>query len=157
VEFLRGTKLPLQPAVWRVFCFATLMHRGIPGLERQSLLTLKARAICKMFLGSVNGRREVRLFGAERMKGLAETDALTRLANRRSFDEALLQDFEKAKKTGQPLAVLLIDVDRFKAYNDRYGHLAGDEVSIRRTPQVRPPEHSASWVSSSTAAIAAAC
>ncbi|MDG3580681.1 diguanylate cyclase [Rhizobium sp. YJ-22] len=64
---------------------------------------------------------------AERMKGLAETDALTGLANRRSFDEALLQEFEKAKKTGQPLAVLLIDVDRFKAYNDRYGHLAGDE------------------------------
>lgn len=56
---------------------------------------------------------------AERMKGLAETDALTGLANRRSFDEALLQEFEKAKKTGQPLAVLLIDVDRFKAYNDR--------------------------------------
>lgn len=56
-------------------------------------------AICKMFLGSVNGRREVRLFGAERMKGLAETDALTRLANCRSFDEALLQEFEKAKKS----------------------------------------------------------
>lgn len=64
---------------------------------------------------------------AEQMKGLAETDALTGLANRRSFDEALLQEFEKAKKTGQPLAVLLIDVDRFKAYNDRYGHLAGDK------------------------------
>lgn len=64
---------------------------------------------------------------AEQMKGLAETDALTGLANRRSFDEALLREFEKAEQTGQSLAVLLIDVDRLKAYNDRYGHLAGDK------------------------------
>lgn len=63
---------------------------------------------------------------AERMKDLAETDALTGLANRRSFDERLQCEFEVAKQTGRPLSVLLIDVDRFKAYNDRYGHLAGD-------------------------------
>jgi diguanylate cyclase (GGDEF)-like protein/PAS domain S-box-containing protein len=63
---------------------------------------------------------------AERMKGLAETDALTGLANRRSFDDGLQREFEAAKQTGRPLSMLLIDVDRFKAYNDRYGHLAGD-------------------------------
>jgi diguanylate cyclase (GGDEF)-like protein/PAS domain S-box-containing protein len=63
---------------------------------------------------------------AERMKGLAETDALTGLANRRSFDEGLLREFDAARQTGRPLSVLLIDVDRFKAYNDRYGHLEGD-------------------------------
>lgn len=63
---------------------------------------------------------------AERMKGLAETDALTGLANRRFFDDGLQREFEAAKQTGRPLSVLLIDVDRFKAYNDRYGHLAGD-------------------------------
>ncbi len=63
---------------------------------------------------------------AEHMKGLAETDAITGLANRRSFDDALQREFEAAKQTGRPLSVLLIDVDRFKAYNDRYGHLAGD-------------------------------
>lgn len=63
---------------------------------------------------------------AEQMKGLAETDALTGLANRRSFDDGLQREFEAAKRTGRPLSVLLIDVDRFKAYNDRYGHLAGD-------------------------------
>ncbi|WP_075292908.1 diguanylate cyclase [Pararhizobium arenae] len=63
---------------------------------------------------------------AERMKGLAETDALTGLANRRSFDDGLQKQFDLAKASGRPLSVLLIDVDRFKAYNDRYGHLAGD-------------------------------
>jgi diguanylate cyclase (GGDEF)-like protein/PAS domain S-box-containing protein len=63
---------------------------------------------------------------AQRMKDLAETDALTGLANRRSFDEGLQREFEAARQTGRPLSVLLIDVDRFKAYNDRYGHLEGD-------------------------------
>ncbi|MBB5278163.1 diguanylate cyclase (GGDEF)-like protein/PAS domain S-box-containing protein [Rhizobium rosettiformans] len=63
---------------------------------------------------------------AEQMKGLAETDALTGLSNRRSFDDGLQREFEAAKQTGRPLSVLLIDVDRFKAYNDRYGHLPGD-------------------------------
>ncbi|ANH08465.1 diguanylate cyclase [Shinella sp. HZN7] len=63
---------------------------------------------------------------AERMKGLAETDALTSLANRRSFDDGLLREFEAARQTDRPLSVLLVDVDRFKAYNDRYGHLEGD-------------------------------
>ena len=63
---------------------------------------------------------------AERMKGLAETDAMTGLANRRSFDDALQREFEATKQTGRPLSVLLVDVDRFKAYNDRYGHIAGD-------------------------------
>ncbi len=63
---------------------------------------------------------------AEQMKGLAETDALTGLANRRSFDDCLQREFEAAKQSGRPLSLLLIDVDRFKAYNDRYGHLAGD-------------------------------
>ncbi|WP_312224152.1 diguanylate cyclase [Rhizobium rhizoryzae] len=63
---------------------------------------------------------------AEQMKGLAETDALTGLANRRSFDESLLREFETAAISGRPLSTILIDVDRFKAFNDQYGHMAGD-------------------------------
>lgn len=63
---------------------------------------------------------------AEHLKGLAETDALTGLSNRRSFDESLQREYEAAKQSGRTLSLLLIDVDRFKAFNDRYGHLAGD-------------------------------
>lgn len=63
---------------------------------------------------------------AEQMKGLAETDALTGLGNRRSFDDALQREFGRARQTGRPLSLIFIDVDRFKLYNDRYGHLAGD-------------------------------
>ena len=61
---------------------------------------------------------------AEHMKGLAETDALTGLSNRRSFDESLQREYEAAKQSGRPLSLLLIDVDRFKAFNDRFSNRA---------------------------------
>lgn len=64
---------------------------------------------------------------AEQMKDLAETDALTGVANRRVFDARLATELKKAEAGGRPLALLLIDIDFFKAFNDTYGHLAGDD------------------------------
>ena len=62
----------------------------------------------------------------ERLVALARTDGLTGLANRRSFDEALAVEWRRAKREGTPLSLLLLDIDRFKLFNDHYGHLAGD-------------------------------
>lgn len=62
----------------------------------------------------------------EHLGRLAQFDALTSLANRGSFDAQLLADHERARIDGEPLALLLIDVDHFKAFNDLYGHVAGD-------------------------------
>lgn len=64
---------------------------------------------------------------AEEMKTLASTDGLTGLFNRRTFDELLEAEIGISLKTDTYLSVLMIDVDRFKAYNDLYGHPAGDE------------------------------
>ena len=65
------------------------------------------------------------------MQQLLATDALTGIANRRSFDVALEREWENCKGAGQPLSLLMIDVDHFKAYNDRFGHQRGDEC-LRR-------------------------
>ncbi|GAB0112599.1 GGDEF domain-containing protein [Acidisoma sp. C75] len=59
---------------------------------------------------------------------LARTDGLTRLLNRRGFDEALEREWERCCLLERPISLLMIDVDFFKLYNDRYGHQAGDEV-----------------------------
>jgi len=64
----------------------------------------------------------------ERLRRMAEQDGLTGLLNRRRFDELLPQLFDDSRRHREPLSILLIDADHFKAINDRYGHLAGDDV-----------------------------
>jgi len=58
---------------------------------------------------------------------LAIEDGLTGLANRRRFDERLLEEWGRAYREKTSLSLLMIDLDRFKTYNDEYGHVAGDE------------------------------
>jgi diguanylate cyclase (GGDEF)-like protein len=63
-----------------------------------------------------------------RLEGLARTDALTGIPNRRVWDEELPRELNRARRMGTPLCVAIIDLDHFKAYNDQYGHQAGDRV-----------------------------
>ncbi len=62
-----------------------------------------------------------------RLAALARIDGLTGLANRRTFDEMLAREHSHAISDRSPLGLVLIDVDHFKRFNDRYGHIAGDE------------------------------
>ncbi|MFP5579573.1 MAG: diguanylate cyclase [Acidimicrobiia bacterium] len=59
---------------------------------------------------------------------LATSDALTGLANRRLFDETLERQVARARRTGEPLALAVVDIDHFKSVNDQHGHQVGDEV-----------------------------
>ncbi|AMJ62576.1 diguanylate cyclase domain-containing protein [Bosea sp. PAMC 26642] len=63
----------------------------------------------------------------DKLAALATSDGLTGLANRRCFDERLEHEWARAVRAGASLSVLMIDIDNFKEFNDRYGHLAGDE------------------------------
>jgi diguanylate cyclase (GGDEF)-like protein len=62
---------------------------------------------------------------------LSITDGLTGLANRRHFDDVLRAECARATRSSQPLAVIMLDVDYFKRYNDCYGHQAGDACLVR--------------------------
>jgi len=62
---------------------------------------------------------------------LATTDPLTGLANRRCFDQHLEKEWSRCQRYGRPLSIIMLDIDHFKAYNDRYGHPAGDDCLIR--------------------------
>ncbi|SUP97659.1 diguanylate cyclase [Yersinia ruckeri] len=70
---------------------------------------------------------ELKLLKANRRLEIqARTDSLTKLPNRREFKKVLTHEFLRAKRTETPLALLMIDIDYFKNFNDHYGHISGD-------------------------------
>jgi diguanylate cyclase (GGDEF)-like protein/PAS domain S-box-containing protein len=64
----------------------------------------------------------------EKLLAMAVTDSLTGLANRRAFESTLEREYAIARRYGQPLSLLMLDIDNFKAFNDRFGHDQGDRV-----------------------------
>ena len=71
----------------------------------------------------------------EMLEQLSLTDALTRLHNHRFFQDRLALEIRRSDRNGEPLALILMDIDDFKSLNDRYGHAVGDEV-LRRVGHV---------------------
>lgn len=63
---------------------------------------------------------------ADELRRIATIDPLTSVANRRRFDESLEREWRRGQRTNDALSLLMIDVDHFKLFNDRYGHLVGD-------------------------------
>lgn len=101
--------------------------------RKRYLLTLRERGVVRELTRA-----------HERLQELSRVDALTELYNRRHFQEYLQQVWERAQYDGTTVSILMVDVDHFKKYNDRYGHPAGDEClsQIARVLQttLRRPE-----------------
>ncbi len=68
---------------------------------------------------------------------LASLDSLTKLNNRRGFEQYLQQQWERMQRLGSPLSLIMCDIDFFKNYNDAYGHPAGDQCLIRVSSAMR--------------------
>jgi diguanylate cyclase (GGDEF)-like protein len=64
----------------------------------------------------------------QRYREMSITDSLTKLYNSRHFFRQLKQEVERTERYGQPLSLILLDIDNFKSYNDTYGHMEGDRV-----------------------------
>ena len=98
--------------------------RGL--LAEQNLALEKARQAEINLELQVSQRTQELAMAARRLEALSTVDGMTGVANRRRFDETLQVEWGRAARDKRPLSVALIDVDWFKAYNDRYGHPAGD-------------------------------
>ena len=88
------------------------------------------------------GRELARRVKAEAaLETLARTDQLTKLANRRRFDESLEREWRRAARAGSTLSLLIIDADHFKAFNDHFGHPAGDQLLVHIARSIRDQVH----------------
>ncbi len=112
-------------------------HRGGIGLALQLNVAEVKTATTHLFVCIIadfteRKRQELRLRHAnELLARQTTTDGLTRVGNRRLFDELLRQGWQRSQQHAQPLSLLLLDIDHFKQYNDCHGHVAGDDC-LRR-------------------------
>ncbi|WP_130928755.1 sensor domain-containing diguanylate cyclase [Pseudomonas sp. Sample_20] len=104
----------------------------------QSVALVGSIILALAILGSLLYRQIQQLLVAEyelkiirkELEVIAHTDSLTSLANRRSFDLAIDKEWKRATRNQTSISVILLDIDLFKQYNDRYGHLSGDDCLV---------------------------
>ena len=116
-------------AAWR----RTTMQTTVLGAAAMFLLACGGVVLVRQIRIRERLERDLRRVGVSlkhhnaSLQTLADSDALTGLANRRLFEDRLVSEYERARRSGAPFALIMADVDHFKQYNDRYGHPAGDE------------------------------
>jgi diguanylate cyclase (GGDEF)-like protein len=104
-----------------------LWHREVLRIGAIMLVLILFVVGTTLFLAREIGRRAE---AEDKLQELATTDSLTGLKNRRKFDIEIDAEWRRAARNKTPVAVLMIDADHFKAYNDTYGHQAGDQVLV---------------------------
>lgn len=148
-SFERGRSYP-------VLVIASSSHDEVLSAWRMSswLQTLWVLLLCAALLGGVRvirralrqrvrAERELRAAHSAlavanaHLQKLAQLDGLTGLPNRRYFDQRLERAFKQARRDGSALAVVMVDVDFFKQFNDTYGHVEGDSCLIRVAAALR--------------------
>ncbi|AEI80487.1 phytochrome-like protein Cph [Cupriavidus necator N-1] len=90
------------------------------------IIALDAIIIALSVLLSRQWRRRAEM--EEHLRWMVNTDGLTGLGSRRALDDAADVEWRRARRHGEPLSLLMLDVDHFKEFNDRYGHQAGDDA-----------------------------
>ncbi len=111
---------PLEPAVLlgKIKIFLELFYQREALEEKSAELNRR--------LGELQDLQQQLEETNQQLTLLSTTDGLTGLYNRRRFDEIFLAEWKRGTRNNQPLSILLVDIDHFKNYNDRFGHLCGD-------------------------------
>jgi diguanylate cyclase (GGDEF)-like protein len=130
--------LPLRPALVSVVLTAVAYVTSViafgmdtPLALRTSVFLIIAVVACAVAAWQLDKRARTSFLESRLLAELAQLDPLTGLKNRRVLDEHLARVWQQAIDDQRSIALLLIDVDHFKAYNDKYGHQAGDQT-LRR-------------------------
>jgi diguanylate cyclase (GGDEF)-like protein len=120
-------------AVYTIAC--VIFDLPLPTMARSCILLLLVAGACGVVARTLESAARTRFLATHEMAKLAQQDALTGVKNRRVFDAGLEALWRRAVDQERSIAILLLDVDHFKAYNDRYGHQAGDRA-LRNVAQV---------------------
>lgn len=120
--------ITVQPFFYQTAWFLLLACGGVlaAGWSAYRVRTVQLRHRHAEMERVVDEKTEALRLANERLSRLSFLDALTGLANRRRFDEALDKEWRRAQRFGTPLALVMADIDAFKGYNDTLGHPEGD-------------------------------
>jgi diguanylate cyclase (GGDEF)-like protein len=126
----------LTAAVTMASFVAAALFYGLPlpFVARSAAFLLTGALMCAIAARQLERRARRGFLEGNLLAQLAHQDSLTGASNRRVFDENLGRLWLQAQRDRKAMAILLIDIDHFKAYNDRYGHLAGDQA-LRQVAQ----------------------
>jgi diguanylate cyclase (GGDEF)-like protein len=126
-------------AFWLADIAVRPLHRLLVAVDRARAGDLTARTSLdgRDETGRLGRRLDELIAGMQETQLLSVTDPLTGLGNRRRLAEELHLEIERASRFGRSLGVLALDLDHFKAVNDRYGHRAGDAVLIETAARIR--------------------
>ena len=137
-----GTMLVLHRHSFAIYCLPiaipAVIQLALSGTRLEIILAVLLVSYSGLLIISVNRLSNVFLDGLRirfLMQAESRTDALTALANRRGFDESLRSIWQQSIRAQQPMGLLIIDVDRFKTYNDYYGHPQGD-IALKKVGEL---------------------
>lgn len=126
-DLSRRVLISLGSQKWELYIHATPAYLSAYSNRQPLSLGISIFLIWELLVGAI----ALLLKRSIDLEKIARRDSLTGVANRRSFTETIQREWERAKRTGTPVSVIMLDVDDFKLYNDSYGHRAGDECLQR--------------------------